>query len=130
MNARGWLLLLCVDLCMWAPVKVAREVGASLGSLGMRGSAAVAELAAHAAVAALSVAAAWALLIGNPRAPAFAAVAIAASGAATVQSLYWSVLPADTMPGHRLPLALVAIAHAAGWMIYLRRSRQVRALYD
>jgi hypothetical protein len=130
MSPRGWLLLLCVDLFTWAPMKLAREVGASLGSLGMRGWAAVAELAAHGAVAALAVAAAWALWIGNPRSPAFAAVALVASGAASVQSLYWSVLPADTMPGDRLPLALVAIAHAAGWMVYLRRSRRVRALYE
>jgi hypothetical protein len=129
MTPRGWLLVLCVDLFMWAPMTVAREVGATLGSLGMRGPAAVVELAVHGAVAAVAVAAAWALWIGNPRAPAFAAAAVLASGAATVQSLYWSVLPSNTMAGDRPPLALAAIAHAAGWMMYLRRSRRVRALY-
>jgi hypothetical protein len=129
MNLRGWLLLLCVDLFTGAPLTLAREVGATLGSLGMRGPAAVVELAVHGAVAAVAVAASWGLWIGNPRAPAFAAVAVLASGAATVQSLYWSLLPANIIPGQRLPLALVAIAHAAGWMIYLSRSRRVRALY-
>jgi hypothetical protein len=129
MTPRGWLLLLCVDLCAWEPMKLAREVSATLGSVAMRGPAAVIELAVHASVAAVAVAAAWALWIGNPRSPAFAAVAVVASAAVTVQSLYWSVLPGNTMPGDRLPLALAAIAHAAGWMAYLRKSRRVRALY-
>jgi hypothetical protein len=129
MTPRGWLLLLCVDLFIWEPMKLAREVSATLGSVAMRGPVAVLELAAHAAVAALAVAAAWALWIGNPRSPVFAALALGASAAADVQSLYWSVLPANTMPGDRLPLALTAIAHAAGWMAYLRKSRRVRALY-
>ncbi|MEP6915448.1 MAG: hypothetical protein ABJC89_07370 [Acidobacteriota bacterium] len=129
MTPRGWLLLLCVDLLLGEPVKLAREVTATLGSLGMRGSPAVVELGVHAAIAAVAVAAGWALSIGNPGAPGFAAVAILVSAAASVQSLYWSVLPSSTMPGDRLPLALAAIAHAAGWMVYLRRSRRVRALY-
>ena len=126
---RGWLLVLCVDLFTWEPMKLARDVSVTLGSLAMRGPAAVVELGVHAAVSALAVAAAWALWIGNPRAPAFAAVAVIASAAATVQSLYWSVIPGNTMPGDRLPLALTAIAHAAGWIAYLRKSRRVRALY-
>lgn len=129
MIPRGWLLLLCAFLFAWEPLKLAREVTASSTTLGMRGAAAFVELIAHAGVAALAVAAAWALWIGNPRAPAFAAVAVAGSAAAAVQSLYWSRLPSDIVPGHRLPLALGAVAHAAGWIAYLRRSRRVRALY-
>jgi hypothetical protein len=129
MTPRGWLLVLCADLFTWEPLKLAREVSATLGSIGMRGPAAVVELGVHAAVAAVAVAAAWALWIANPRSPGFAAVAVLASAAVSVQSLYWSVLPGNTMPGDRLPLALTAIAHAAGWMVYLRKSRRVRALY-
>jgi hypothetical protein len=127
--ARGWLLLLCVDLAAWEPVSLAREVGLTLGSMAMRGTAAVVELTIHAAVAAVAVAASWALWSGNPGAPGFAAAGVVACAAATVQSLYWSVLPGNTMPGDRLPLAALAIAHAAGWIVYLRKSRRVRALY-
>jgi hypothetical protein len=126
---RGWLVLLCGFLFVWEPRKFAGELAGSLGTIGMRGPAAVVELVAHAAVAAVAVAAAWALWIGNPRAPAIAVVALVASAAAAVQSLYWSSLPGQTMPGDHLPLALVAVAHAAGWIAYLRFSRRVRTTY-
>jgi hypothetical protein len=33
------------------------------------------------------------------------------------------------VPGERLPLSIVAIAHAAGWIAYLRTSRRVRIDY-
>ena len=58
----------------------------------MRGGFALLELAVHAAVAALAVAAAWALWIRNPHAPILAAVAVAASAMVTVQSIWWSRL--------------------------------------
>lgn len=128
--ARGWLLLLCVFLVAWGPLKFGGELRAALGTLRMRGPLAVVELAAHAAVAAIAVAAAWGLWIGNPQSPAVAAIALAASAAVTVQSLYWTRLPGNAVPGEKLPLAIAAVAHAAGWITYLRRSRRVRAVYD
>ena len=129
MRRRGWLLLLCVFLFAWEPRKLAGEMAGSLGTIGMRGPGAVVELLAHAAVAAIAVAAAWALWIGNPRAPALAVVALVVSAVTAVQSLYWSWLPGQTMPGDHLPLALVAVAHAAGWIAYLKLSRRVRTTY-
>ena len=118
---------MCGYLCVWQPLRLASEVSATLGTLGMRGPAGVAELSAHAAVAAFAVAAGWGLWIGNPKAPLFAEIALVACALARVQALYWTRLPANTMPGDRLPLAIVAIAHAAGWMAYLRKSRRVRS---
>lgn len=129
MRPGGWLLLLCAYLGVWRPMTMAAEVSATLGSLGMRGPAGVAELSVHAAVTAFAVAAGWGLWVGNPKAPVFAEVALVACALACVQSLYWTRLPSDTMPGDRLPLAIVAIAHAAGWMSYLRKSRRVRSLF-
>ncbi len=129
MKPRGWLLPLCAFLFLWEPRKLAGEVVTSLGTISMRGSGAVVELLAHAAVAAVAVAAAWALWIGNPRAPALAVTALVASAAAAVQSVYWSSLPGHIVPGDQLLLALVAVAHAAGWIVYLRRSRRVQATY-
>lgn len=127
---RGWLLLLCVFLFVWEPMKFASQLTASIGTLSMRGPYAVGELLAHGVVAALAVGAGWALWIRNPHAPGFAVIALAASAAAAVQSHYWSLLPSNTMPGDRLPLSLVAVAHAAVWIAYLRRSGRVRELYD
>ena len=125
MRPRGWLLLLCGYLAVWQPLALAGEVTATLGSLAMRGAAGVAELSAHAVVAAFAFAAGWGLWIGNPNAPVLAQIGLAACAAATVQSLYWTWLPHNTMPGDRLPLAVMAVAHAAGWVVYLRRSGPV-----
>ena len=122
------LRLLGMFLLVWEPLRVAQELAASLGSIGMRGPLAVVELLAHAAVAALGAAAGLALLDLRPHAPALARVAITASAAVSVQSLYWSVLPGQTMPGDRKVLAALAVAHAASWMIYLWKSRRVRAI--
>jgi hypothetical protein len=129
MRPHGWLLVLCGYLALWQPLVFASQVSGTLGSLAMRWPIGVIELAAHAGVAALAVAAGRALWIENPGAPVLAEVALAACAAMSVQSLYWTWLPDNTMPGDRLPLAVVAIAHAAGWMTYLRRSRRVRALF-
>jgi hypothetical protein len=126
---RGWLLLLCVYLAVWRPLNVAAEVTGTLSTLAMRGPAALLELSIHAAVGALALAAGWAMSIANPNAPMLARIALAACAATSVQSLYWTSLPDNIMPGDRLPLAVAAIAHAAGWITYLGRSRRVRALF-
>jgi hypothetical protein len=127
---RGWLLLLCVFLFVWEPLRFAGELTGSVGTLEMRGTLGVAELAAHAAIAAIAVAAAWGLWIRNPQSPLWASIAVAASAAATIQSMYWSRLPGNAVPGERLPLSIAAIAHAAGWIAYLRKSRRVRTVYQ
>jgi hypothetical protein len=126
---RGWLLLLCAFLFVWEPLRFAGDLSGSMGTLAMRGLPGVVELAAHGAIAAIAVAAAWGLWIRTPRAPMLASIAVAASALATIQSLYWSYLPGNAVPGERLPLSIVAIAHAAGWIAYLLKSRRVRIDY-
>ncbi len=129
MTPRGWLLVLCLFLFVWEPLRFAGDLTGSIGTMGMRGVPGGIELAVHAAVAMIAVAAGWGLWIRNPHSPVLAAIAVGASAAVTIQSLYWSRLPGNAVPGERLPLALMALAHAAGWMAYLRRSRRVRAVY-
>jgi hypothetical protein len=117
---RGWLLLLSVILLVWQPRNFAIELLTTLPSLGMRGAVALVELLAHGAVAVLCVAAGWALWTATPHGPALAAVALIVSAIAGVQSLYWSILPSQTMPGDHLPLAILIVAHATAWLAYLR----------
>jgi hypothetical protein len=125
---RGWLLLLCAVLLVWQPVSFAVEASSALPSLEMRGAAGLIELTVHGLVAALSFAAGWALWQASPAGPALATVAVAAGGLAGVQSLYWSVLPSNVFPSDRLPLAAFIVAHACAWLVYLRRSKRVRAI--
>ena len=124
----NWLLILTIVLYIWQPVTFAGELLLSLGSLGMRGAPAVIELLTHGGSAGLSVAASRALSNENPAGPGLAAVALTVAAILGVQSLYWSSLPHNTMPGDKLPLAVVTVAHSAAWLIYPRRSRRVRAI--
>ena len=128
MLRRGWISVLCVALLLWRPLDFAVELTTALPSLGMRGALGAIELGLHAVVAALAVAAVQALSVASPAAVKLAAIALLASAAATVQSLYWSVLPHQTIPGDALPTAVLAVLHAALWLVYLIRSRRVREL--
>jgi hypothetical protein len=122
---RRWpAYLLALFLFFWESQRVATELLTAFSSLPMRGPAAFVELAAHVIVAAIAVAAALSLWNGAPHAPALAIVAIVLSAATTVQSLYWSRLPRQTMPGDAPILAAVAILHAAVWTGYLTAARR------
>jgi len=121
---RGWLLLLCATLLVWRPLDFAIEFPSTLSSLGQRGAAGVLELLFHGAVAALAVAAVRALSNTMPSGLLLARAALLASAAATVQSFYWSVLPHQTRPGDKLPLATLSVVVAGVWLLYLRRFRE------
>lgn len=118
---RIWTRLLALLLFIWPAVTFASELSSSFASLDMRGAPAITELTAHAVVAVLSVAASWALWIGSPGAARLAAAAVASSAAVAVQSLYWTRLPRQTMPGDKLPLAALVVAVTIGWLAHLRR---------
>jgi hypothetical protein len=122
---RGWLLFLCAVLLVWWPLSFAVEAATVIETVWDRGVAATVELAAHAVVAALSFAAGWALWQASPAGRFLASCALAAGAAASVQALYWSALPTYVFPSDRLPLAIFSLLHAAAWLVYLRRSKQV-----
>ena len=120
--------LFCFILFGWAPMSFATELALSLPSLGMRGPLAIAELVAHGAVTAVSVAAGWSLWLSRPHAPMLARIAVIGLAIIAVQSLYWTRLPRQTSPGSELPLAALAAGHASLWLLYLHRSSRIRAM--
>ena len=123
--ARGVRWLLCATLLVWRPLDFAIELPSTLSSLGLRGVPGAIELLFHGAVAALAVAAVRALSNEMPSGLLLARAALAASAVATVQSFYWSVLPHQTMPGDKLPLATLGVVVAGTWLVYLRRHRDI-----
>lgn len=127
---RGWLLVLCLVLFVWQPLNFAAGAAAAVPTLGMRGAPGLVELLWHGAVAALSVAAGVAMWKVSPAGPVLARWAVVGITLAGVQSLYWSVLPSNVFPSDRPLLALAMIAHGAAWLLYLHRSRRVRAIGD
>ena len=123
--SRGVRWLLCATLLVWRPLDFAIELPSTLSSLGLRGVPGVVELLFHGAVAALAVAAVRALSNEMPSGRLLVRAALVGSAVATVQSFYWSVLPHQTMPGDRLPLATMGVGVAGIWLAYLRRHRDI-----
>lgn len=128
MTGRIAIVALCLVLGIWYPLNFSAELAQTLPSLGMRGPIAAVEVFVHAVVTAVCVAAAWALWNRNAHGPMLARAALISAALAAVQSLYWSVLPSQTMPGDELPLAVFAIVHAGAWLLYLHRSADVRLM--
>ena len=119
------MLLLCATLLAWRPLDFAIEFLSTLPSLGQRGAAGIVEVLFHGGVAALAVAAVRALSNAMPSGLLLSRAALVLSAAATIQSFYWSVLPHQTMPGDKLPLSILGVVVAGGWLVYLRRHHDV-----
>lgn len=95
--------------------------GRAIPSLSFRGPWAAIELAVAGLVAAISVAAAWALWSRAPHGVVLARLALVLSAIRSVQALYWTSLPSDVVPGTEHLLTIVIVAHAAVWLAYLSR---------
>jgi hypothetical protein len=122
--------LLSVLLLLLGPANFALELAGVLPSLRMRGVPGAVELVFHGVVAAFAMAAVRALWSASPSAQRLAAIAVGGITVVNVQSLYWSVLPHQTMPGDKPWLAALAVAHGAFWLVYLTRARLLRDQHD
>jgi hypothetical protein len=116
---RAGLTLFCAALLLWRPLDFAIELPATLPSLGMRGWPGTMELLFHAGVAAIAVAAVRAIWGGMPAGLTLARIAVVLSAGSSIQSLNWSVLPRQTPPGQALPMSILSLLHAGGWLLYL-----------
>lgn len=127
MSRTGQLLLAGV-LVLWHPLGFAATAGRSLQSLGFRGVGAAIELAIAGLVAAVSLAAASALWSRAPHGASLARLALVLAAARSVQSLYWTYLPSDVVPGTERLLAVIIVTHAALWLVYVSRSSRTDAV--
>ncbi|MEO5897543.1 MAG: hypothetical protein ABIS06_17775 [Vicinamibacterales bacterium] len=82
------------------------------------------ELAAHGVVAALAAAAGLAIWNSAPAALRLGTVAIIASAARTVQSLYFSRLPNNVVPGDEPTIAMASVVVAALALAVISRSER------
>lgn len=96
-------------LLFWEPLNFAAEALTVLPTITYRGWLAGVELAGHALVAALAAAGGLALWNGTPDAVRLARIAIVASVARVIQSLYLSALPSATLPGDEPLTAGIAL---------------------
>jgi hypothetical protein len=77
--------------------------------------------------AVLCAAAGRMLWSGSPSGRRFALLALIVNLAVSLQGLFGSALPRNVSPGTAPLLAVLTTVHAIGWMLYLARSRALRA---
>lgn len=99
--------LLAVALLLWDPLNFAVKALAVLPTIAYRGWLTALELLVFAAVAALCAAAGLALLNGSPASFRLATVAVLASCARTIQSVSYTTLPSELVPGQE-PYVIIA----------------------
>lgn len=99
--------LLALALLIWEPLNFAVKALAILPTITYRGWLPALELVIFGAVAALNAAAGLALLNRTPAGFRLATLAVLAACARTIQSLSFSALPNETVPGQE-PYVIVA----------------------
>lgn len=110
-------------LLLWEPLNFAVEALTVLPTIVYRGWLPAIELAAHGTVAALCTAAGLALWNRAPDARRLSSLAIIASVARHLQSLYWSALPSATLPGDEpLTAAITLLIGTITLLVILRRA--------
>jgi hypothetical protein len=108
-------------LLLLEPLHFALEALRVFSTIAFRGLVAAMELGAHAVITVLCAGAALAFWNGGPDARRLVTIAVIASVARGIQSVYWSSLPDDTRPGEELYVALTAVVFGAvtlamGWL--------------
>ena len=111
-------------LLLWEPIHFASEALTVLPSIAFRGVTPAIELLVHGLVAALAAAGGLALWHGAPSAARVGSAAVAAAAGRTIQSLYFSTLPHNVMPGDQSSIAAAALVTAAIALIAIRRSER------
>ena len=125
----GWLLLLCRLLLLFHPLSLAVTAGGALGALSSRGTAVALILILRLVVVGFGMAAGRALQAVQAGAVTLAKAALLAS-AATDVFVYTTVFFPNNRPPGDTPLYVAAtLAYHGAWLVYLMRSRRVRATY-
>jgi hypothetical protein len=125
----GWLLLLCRLLVVFHPLSLAVTASGALGSLPARGAAVASILLLRVAVVGFGMAAGRALQQVQPGAVTLARAALLASAATDVFVYTTPYFPNNRPPGDTIYYVAASIAYHGAWLLYLARSRRVRATY-
>jgi hypothetical protein len=125
----GWLLLLCLLLMVWQPVSVGLTASGVLASIALGGFPLVLVLMLRLLVTAFGVAAGLALFSFRAGAVTLARVALLASAATDLFVYLTPYFPANRAPGETPIFVTASLTYHAGWILYLSRSRRVRATF-
>ena len=122
---RGWLLILCLLLLIWQPIRVGLAVSSSLGRLSILDLPAILVLVARLLVTSVGVAAGLALLGRRPAAVALAKFSLLLSAATDLFVYLTPYFPSNRAPGETPLYVLGSLTYYTAWLIYLHRSKRV-----
>jgi len=125
----GWLLLLCIALLVWGPIKTALVASSALPALAVRGTSLALGLVALTFVTSFGIAAGIALLLRQGPALAMAKAAVVFSAAMDLVMYLSSYFPSNRMPGDTPIYVAGSLAYHGAWLAYLFRSRRIRNTY-
>jgi hypothetical protein len=126
---RGWLLVLCVLLLAWEPIRFGLVASNALRALSYRGAPLAAILAARVFVTALGVAAGLALVAQRASGVAMAKVALLIGVALDIVVYTTPAMPTNRMPGDTPFYIAASLGYHGAWFAYLLRSKRVRNTY-
>jgi len=126
----GWLLVLCLLLLVWGPVRSALVAANALEALSVRGPSLAAALVALVLVTSFGVAAGIAMLTKRGPAVAMAKAALILSAALDLVIYTTSYFPSNRMPGDAPFYVAASLSYHGAWLAYLFRSRRVRNTFE
>jgi hypothetical protein len=125
----GWLLLLCRLLVVFHPLALAVTASNALGSLSARGIPVALILILRLVVVGFGMAAGRALQHVQPGAVTLARAALLVSAATDVFVYTTPFFPNNRVPGDTPLYVAATLAYHGAWLLYLARSKMVRATY-
>jgi Protein of unknown function (DUF2569) len=125
----GWLLLLCRLLVVFHPLSLAVTASSALSALSVRGTAVALILILRLLVVGFGIAAGRALQAIQPGAVTLARAALLLSAATDVFVYTTPYFPNNRPPGDTALYVTASLAYHGAWLVYLLRSRRVRATY-
>lgn len=111
------------------PILFAFTATTALGALAIRGLPLALLMVARLLVTAFGLATGLAMTSRRPAAVTMAIVALIVSAAADVFTLTTSIWPNNRVPGDTSLYVAVTLAFNAAWLVYLRRSKRVKATF-
>ncbi len=124
----GWLLLLCRLLVVFHPLSLAVTASGALGALSVRGTAVASILILRLIVVGFGMAAGRALQHVQPGAVTLAKAALLASAAMDLFVYTTPYFPNNRVPGDTPLYVAATLAYHGAWLLYLARSKRVRAI--
>jgi hypothetical protein len=125
----GWLLLLCRLLVVFHPLSLALTASGAVSAVFSRGAPVVLVLLLRLAVVGFGMAAGRALQTIAPGAVTLAKAALVASAATDVFVYTTPYFPNNRAPGDTIYYVAASLAYHGAWLMYLARSKRVRATY-